>query len=148
MMLYIEYEAYKAKYKQTQQELNKILNEEEALFTKTQPKGLHFMGDGIHGGKQTNSFDWYLEEKEHRQIDERLAEIRAILIDRAQLAELKRKELLKSQLFFDRLYVAKYIKGMTITKMANIFHYSERSIYRYLRLIQRTLAENGKNPML
>ena len=97
-MLYEEYEIYKNKYYEVQKKYNDILNEKEELFAKTQPKAMQIKGDKTIGGKHVNTFDNYLIQKERKNIDQRLEEVKSILDDRERLLKLKEVELRASKI--------------------------------------------------
>ena len=67
--IYVTYEEYKNQYYEVQKLYNKILEEKEKLFAKTQPRATIFNKTNVEGGKINNSFDEYLIAKEKKQID-------------------------------------------------------------------------------
>lgn len=143
-MLYMEYEDYKRQYKETQRQYNDILNEKEKLFQITQPNAVDTEREKVMGGSPKNNFDQYLILKEQQRIDERLAEVKALLIDREQLLKLKREELRQSQEPEDMVYRLRYIDRMRIEKIAKSIHYSEAQIYRILRIIRGNVKDDRK----
>lgn len=140
-MIYIEYEAYKSKYYDTQKQYNDILNEKEKLFSMTQPKTMKYDGEPVKGGVHKNIFDEYLLLKEQKNIDQRLIEIKAILEDRENLLKLKEEELKNSSNIQDKIYVYRYINRMKIYKISRMVGYSEAQIYRLLRVIKSNLKQ-------
>lgn len=138
-MLYVTYEQFKLKYYETQKQYNEILNEKEQLFLKTQPKATKFDKEKVTGGVSTNTFDEYLIEKERKQIDERLEEVKIILEDRRHLLELKKEELKHSTNIQDKIYYYKYIDKMRVEKIGRLVGYGEAQVYRVLRTIKNNL---------
>lgn len=138
-MLYITYEQFKVKYYETQKQYNEILNEKETLFLKTQPKATKFDKERVSGGVSTNTFDEYLIEKERKQIDERLDEVKKILEDRGHLLELKREELKASNNIQDKIYYYRYIDKLNIEKVGRMVGYSRPQVYRILRTIKNNI---------
>lgn len=143
-MLYLEYEDLKRQYKETQRQYNDILNEKEKLFQITQPQAVNTEKEKVMGGSPENMFDQYLVLKEQQRIDERLAEVKALLMDREQLLKLKREELRQSQEPEDMVYRLRYIDRMKIEKIAKMIHYSEAQIYRILRIIRGYVKDDRK----
>lgn len=143
-MLYLEYEFYRLKYVETQQKFDELLSEKETLFARTQPKAVNYDGDHVSGGNATNKFEEYIEAKDRKRIDERLAEIKSILEDRERLLRLKEKELRASEDIRDKVFYMRYIDRMRIYKIANICHYSEMQIYRILHIINDSLKHDRK----
>lgn len=136
-MLYEEYELYKNKYYEVQQKYNAILNEKEELFARTQPKAMQIKGEKTAGGKHTNTFDDYLIQKEKKNIDRRLEEVRSILQDRERLVKLKEQELRASNNSYDKIYRCRYIDRLTIEKTARISNYSRSQVFNILKEIRK-----------
>lgn len=143
-MIYIEYEAYKSKYYDTQKQYNDILNEKEKLFSMTQPKSMKFDGEPVEGGVHKNIFDEYLLLKEQKNIDQRLKEIKAILEDRENLLSLKEEELKNSTNVQDKIYVCRYINRMKVYKISRLVGYSEAQIYRLLKTIKSNINKDDR----
>lgn len=139
MAVYIAYEEYKNKYLDAQKQFNKILQEKEDIFAKTQPKSPKW--DKIDSSNVTehNNFDNYLISKESKKIDERLVEIKSILDDRERLLKLKEKELMESREQIDKIYKLKYIRQFNINEIIKNVNYSKSQVYRLLDIIKRVV---------
>lgn len=138
-MLYEEYEIYKNKYYEVQKKYNDILNEKEELFAKTQPKATQIKGDKTTGGKHENLFDEYLIQKERKNIDKRLEEVKSILDDRERLLKLKEQELRASKHSHDKIYRCRYIDRLTIEKTARLSNYSRSQVFNILKDIRKKI---------
>ena len=138
-MIYIVYNEYKNKYYETQQRYNEILNEKEELFSITQPKAVKINGEKTSGGKHENTFDEYLIQKEKRNIDQRLEEVKALLDDRERLLKLKEQELRESKNPHDKIYRCRYLDRLTIEKTARISNYSRSQVFNILKEIRKHL---------
>lgn len=138
-MLYIEYEEYKNRYYEVQRKYNDILNEKEELFSKTQPKATKITGEKTTGGKHINAFDDYLIQKERKNIDKRLEEVKSILEDRERLVKLKEQELRASTNSYDKIYRCRYVDRLTIEKTARISNYSRSQVFNILKEIRDKL---------
>lgn len=136
-MLYIEYEEYKNKYYEVQRKYNDILNEKEDLFARTQPKAIQIKGEKTTGGKHENAFDEYLIQKERKNIDKRLQEVKSILDDRERLVRLKEQELRASTNPHDKIYRCRYIDRLTIEKTARLSNYSRSQVFNILKEIRK-----------
>lgn len=139
MAVYIAYEEYKNKYLDAQKQFDKILQEKEKIFAKTQPKSPKW--DKIDSSNVTehNNFDNYLISKESKKIDERLVEIKSILDDRERLLKLKEKELMESREQIDKIYKLKYIRQFNINEIIKNVNYSKSQVYRLLDIIKRVV---------
>lgn len=138
-MLYIEYEIYKNKYYEVQKKYNEILNEKEELFARTQPTAVRITGEKTTGGKHINAFDDYLIQKEKKNIDQRLEEVKSILDDRERLVKLKEQELRASNNSFDKIYRCRYIDRLTIEKTARVSNYSRSQVFNILKEIRKNI---------
>lgn len=138
-MLYEEYEIYKNKFYEAQRKYNDILNEKEELFAKTQPKATNITGEKTTGGKRENLFDEYLIQKEKKNIDARLKEVKSILDDRERLLKLKEQELRASKHSYDKIYKYKYLDRLTVEKITKLVSYSRPQVFRILKKIRISL---------
>lgn len=140
-MVYVEYVWQKNKYQQMQNRYEDLLNEKEAIFSKTQPKGISYDKEKVNGGTQSNVFDNYLAEMEAKKIDERLHAMKKMLEDREVLLSMKYEELKRSNEVCDIVYRMKYIECRKNREIAKIIHYSETQLYRVLNDIMKNIAE-------
>ena len=141
-MIYIEYEEYKYRYYEVQKKYNQILNEKEELFAKTQPKATQIIGEKTAGGKHVSAFDEYLIQKEKKNIDQRLAEVKSILDDRERLVKLKELELRASKDSYDKIYRCRYLDRLTIEKTARLSNYSRAQVFNILRKIKKSIRKD------
>lgn len=133
------YEEYKKRYYEVQKLYNKILEEKERLFAKTQPQSTKFDKINVDGGSPNNSFDDYLIVKEKKQIDKRLEEIKIISNDRKILLDIKESELRNSKEWIDKVYVYKYLDNIRVKKIIHLVPYEEAQVYRMLEEIKKTI---------
>jgi len=153
VMLYVDYERFKRKYLDAQRAYDSILTEKEALFQKTQPNST--MGEyerefdksicvGAVGGSRINQIEEYVIAIEDKQINERLAEAKSILDDRAALLNQKERELRKSKIIDDELYILRYLENKRTKEISRILNYSEPQIYRKLKIIRQKIKDDRK----
>lgn len=143
-MLYIEYEQFKTKFYNAQQDFDKILSEKEELFAKTQPQSTKYDKEPVKGGSPSNSFDEYLIAKEKKQIEERLTEARTILNDRKDLLLSKEEELRQSKNEYDIIYKHYFIDCLTIRQIERRIPSSKSEIDRKLQKIKEKLQLGTK----
>ena len=127
-MLYIEYELYKSKYKETQSKYDEILTEKELIFQRTQTQAIDYDKEKVSGGTYNNIFDKYLVEKEEKRIDERLEEVKSLLDDRERLLKLKEQELRASNNLYDKVYRMRFIDRISPYVIGEKIGYSKTQI--------------------
>ena len=140
-MLFLEYEDFKNKCLETQKMYDAILAEKEELFQRTQPQAVNAEKEKVVGGGGNNAFDIYIMEKDRKQIDERLAEVKSLLDDRKQLMALKYQELRASKDVKDKVYRLRFIEHKRVYLIAKYVNYSEAHVYRIIDFIQKRINE-------
>jgi hypothetical protein len=138
-LIYIEYIDYRKKYYEAQKRYDNILSEKEKLFAITQPKATRTDTSRVSGGHSENTFDTYLIQKEEKQIDARLEEVRSILEDRKTLLKAKEEELKHSKDWLDIIYVYYHIENLSIRKIAKRIPFSTTEIFRKLKKIEKSI---------
>ncbi len=142
-MLYVTYHEYKLKFLEAQEQYNKIVNEKQELFSKTQPGGVDYDKERVSGGAvKQNAFDTYVIKMEKKKIDERLEIARSILEDRERLLKLKELELRSSKNWFDIIYKYHFIEGLSSRKIERLIPFSKSEINRKIKLINIKLGQN------
>lgn len=137
--MYMEYEATKEKFRESQERVDAILQEKEALFAKTQPGAIKYDKERVDGGPKENTFDAYLMELERKQIDKRLEEAKGLLRDRKSLLGIKLEELRDSRALYDKIYRLRYIESLRTFKIARAVNLSESQVNRILKKIRVSL---------
>ena len=145
--IYVLYEDCKNKYSELQKMYSKILEQQESLFAKTQPKSINLNKISVDGGKTSNVIDSYLIMKEKKQIDKRLKEIKILLNERKSLLEKKEIELRNSKEWIDKIYVYKYLNKSKVKEIINIMPYEAAQVYRLLNEIRSTLQAKKTEKM-
>lgn len=140
-MVYLDYALFQQKYFDTQKKYDEILNEQEELFTRTQPKAVQFKEPSGGSSCNVNALDNYLIEKDRRQIDKRLAEIKSLMSARKELLQIKERELRSSCDCHDKIFRMKYIDHRTIRQIARNTGYSDSQVYRILAIINEKISE-------
>lgn len=138
-MVYIDYHNCKKKYEEIKKLYEQIVEEKERLFLKTQPKATKIDKASVDGGARNNLFDNYLMEKEKKQLDMKLAEVKILIDDRYRILFDKEKELRASKEWIDKVYVYKYIELLSVKKILHLIPYEEAQIYRMINEIKRRI---------
>ena len=145
MMKYLEYHKRYTEYRQSQDDLNDILNEWVLAFQRTQPKSMTY-GDKVQRSVTGSVLDDYVIELEDKRLRERIKAAEEIMDVKARLLEISEKELRRSRDIYDIIYACKWIDGM---KPKDIYRkidlmgisYSESRIYEITRTIKRRIGE-------
>lgn len=138
-MIYKTYEEYKNRYYMTQQNYNDLLTEKERLFVRTQPNAIRYDKLNVKSSPNSNVLEDYVIEKEKKQLDRRIAEMKVLLDDRRNLMLLKEAELRKSKDMYDRIYKMRYLEDMSVERIAKKVNYSVSQVYRILTKIIASL---------
>lgn len=112
LMLYIEYEQYKRRYHQVQNQYDELLTKKENLIARKKPTD---------------------------EVNAKLDELWLLLNDRKNLLILKEDELRKSKDSEDIIYRMKYIDKASVQNIRFVVHYCETEVYRKLGKINKNL---------
>lgn len=145
-MIYLDYLDIQHKYILSLQEVDKILNEKELLFQRTQPKSPVTDIERVSGGSPENKIETYIVELERKKIDERLRKAKEIMHDRHDLYLLSLEDLKRSKDKYDMVFVLKWIEGKNARDISRLLHYSESHVYRMINKIRKRtkMIENEK----
>ena len=139
-MIYLEYESYKRKYLDLQEQFNEFLLEKERILTKTLPKAIRYDKDlTTTGVPDDNPLESYVMELERSKVDVHLDHIRKLLEDRKMLLDAKEKELRTSYNQYDRVYTMRYLDGYGIKRICTEMNFSRAQIYRILDEIKKKI---------
>lgn len=134
-MIYKEYRRLKDKYELALMRYDNILENEEALFTKTQPNAIRYDKVNVLASVPDNMLEQYIQEYERL---EKLRESQEDIIKRREdLMLRKEKELRDSKEKHDIVYVMRYLDREKVSDIMEILNYSRTAIYRILAEIER-----------
>ena len=137
---YTDYESYLVRYEHIQAQFVRVLLEKEKLLTRTLPSAIRYDKDKVQNTIDDNPLEDYIISVEEEELDVKIARLRRHLDDWRVLMDVKEGELRKSQVLIDRVYVMKYLDGLSVNKICRILHYEKTRIYELLTEI----AKNGK----
>lgn len=137
---YTDYESYLVRYEHIQMQFVRVLLEKEKLLTRTLPSAIRYDKDKVQNTIDDNPLEDYIISVEEKELDIKIARLRRHLDDWRVLMDVKEGELRKSQVLIDRVYVMKYLDGLSVNKICRILHYEKTRIYELLTEI----AKNGK----
>ena len=137
---YTDYESYLVRYENIQMQFVRVLLEKEKLLTRTLPSAIRYDKDKVQNTIDDNPLEDYVISVEEKELDVKIARLRRHLDDWRVLMDVKEGELRKSQVLIDRVYVMKYLDGLSVNKICRILHYEKTRIYELLTEI----AKNGK----
>ena len=143
-MLYVEYEKAKASFKNAQMMYEEALLEKERLFTITQPKAITYDKDVIQTSPCGDVLDKYVIALEDERIEEKLRPFRELLYNRESFLDIKEKELRKSPDRFDKIYVCRFLDGMSIRGIAKSLNFSKTEVHRGVQSILKNIRKNSE----
>lgn len=138
-MLFVEYERCKDIYIELQAKYEAVMLEKERLFTRVMPNAINYDKEDIQTSISSNMLDEYILALERNKVDERLESIKSMLADRQRLLTMKEQALRKSPDKNDRLYVMRYLDGMSVRQITRRMHLSKTQIYRILDEIRQKI---------
>ena len=141
-MVYLEYEQLKQKYRESQKYYQEVLDKKEILFQRTQPHSMQYDKEKISGGEYLNKNDEYMIYMEEIWNDLKVAEV--VLAYRLEMISAKEQELRLSRMPEDIIYYMRYLDRLKIPEIAEKTYYSERTIYRFLRIIGKNIKDGRK----
>ena len=137
---YTDYESYLVRYEYIQVQFVRVLLEKEKLLTRTLPSAIRYDKDKVQNTIDDNPLEDYIISVEEKELDVKIARLRRHLDDWRVLMDVKEGELRKSQVLIDRVYVMRYLDGLSVNKICRIIHYEKTRVYELLTEI----AKNGK----
>ena len=138
-MLYLEYEKAKASFIRAQMMFEDALLEKERLFTITQPKAITYDKDTVQTSPCGDVLDKYVIALEDEKIEERLRPFRELMLNSESLLDVKERELRKSPDRFDRIYVCRFLDGMSIRAISKNLSFSKTGVHRTIQSILKTI---------
>ena len=149
MKLYLIHRAYYLNYLEAQHRLEQILNEQEEMLARVEPKSTlanhereHMASNPPATGTRTNKTEEYVIEAEKRHIADRLKVARQILQDRELLLKQKEAEIRKSKDIYNVVYVAKYIDGVKADRIYRDTEYSRSQIYNIIGHLKKQMERD------
>ena len=109
-------------------------------MTRTLPSAIRYDKDKVQNTVDDNPLEDFVISVEEQELDVKIARLRRHLEDWRVLMDVKEGELRKSQVLIDRVYVMRYLDGLSVNKICRILHYEKTRIYELLTEI----AKNGK----
>lgn len=141
MMVYVEYEIYKSRFRTAQMWFDDALLEKERLFTKTQPSAITYDRDIVQSSPSGDILDNYVISLEEKKINDKIEPFRQMLIDRERLLIIKEAELRRSPDKYDKIYVMKYLEGWSIGRICKQMNYSRSQVYKILDSITKKIRK-------
>lgn len=139
---FIEYERCKAMYAKLQEAFARALMEKERLFTRTLPSAIRYDQDKVQSTIDGNPLEDFVISLEDKELEERISSYRQHLKDWGMLLDIKEKELRQSRILLDRVYVCRYLDGLSIKRMCGVLNYSRPQVYRKLSQLNKKLRQN------
>ena len=150
MRLYLIHRKYYLKYLQAQKAVEDILDEQEILLQRVQPKSSlaehereHMPSSPSTGGRSdSRKAEDYAIEIERRNIRARLDAAKEVMIDRKILLDAKEEELRKSKDIYNMIYTCRFIDGMKADAIVDYTGYSRSQVYNILGHLEKQLERS------
>lgn len=122
--------------------LKALKEKRELYFNSTQPGGISYDEPVVMGGTTNNAFDVYAEKVIEIDLQIKLVEAE-ILITQKHLKDIE-KALRKMKGILEKIFVARYIDGLTINQICRKVNYSRPQVYRKLKIIEKIIKDETK----
>lgn len=134
-------------YKQAQELVNSILDEQMVLFQITQPKSSVTDTERVGGGSVAPKAETYVIRMEEGRVRERLAEAKTLLQDRRMLLEQAEADLRRSEHTYDIIYTARWVDQYSFKRMQRVLqakgiYYSRSQLYNIIKKISRQIERD------
>lgn len=134
-------------YRQAQELVQSILDEQTLLFQITQPKSSVTDGERVSGGSTTPKAEKYVIGMEEGRVRERLEEAKNILTDRRLLLEQAEADLRRSEHTYDIIYTARWVDQYSFKRMQRVLqskgiYYSRSQLYNIIRRISKQIERD------
>lgn len=144
-MLYLEYEKLREAQRLTIEQYKDVLEEQEALFARTQPQGVNYGGDRVQASPTSTTTERYVEAMERARIDERKEILLLTIREREELLRFKKTALYASKWPEDAIYRMRILEGAKVPEIARKAHFSRAQTYRVLRKILQEIRKMRQN---
>lgn len=120
--------------------LQALKEKKQLYFNQTQPRSKRIDGDMVTSSKVANNMFLNYAEKTER-IDAQIDIIKKeIALMECYLKKME-KNLREMKGILEKIFVARYIDGLSVKKIAIKYNYSDSNVYELLRKIKRILCK-------
>lgn len=137
--MYRKYLEDKNNYLKSQEFYRKLLNKKQVIFERTQPGAVKYDGEKVDGGIHINTWDDYIDKTQ--DLDNQIIVASEIMKARKIILDMSEQDLRESKNPMDMVYVARYLERKKIYQITAIVNYSERQVWRMLRIIQDNIKD-------
>ena len=122
--------------------LKSLKEKRDLYFNYTQPGGIKYDRERVMGGIINNAFEIYVEKAENINVQIKLVEAEIIIL-KENLKDME-NALRKMTGTLEKIFVMRYIDGLSINQICRKTHYSRPHIYRKLQVIRRIIKDDNK----
>ena len=139
MMLFKEYDKARRKCEKAQAIYQSVIDEQETLFTRTQPNAIRYDKDNVLSSVKGDNLDDYIIEKEKKLIDSKIANAKELVKEREIALDYLQEKLRESKKVADKVYTYKYLDFERVDDISERLQVSKAQIYRIIKFIDRNL---------
>lgn len=114
--------------------LKSLKEKRELYFNHTQPGGISYDSERVQGGTVNNSFDIYVGNIE--EIDKKIKQVEDEIRILEEHLKLMEYELRKMKGTLEKIFVMRYIDGMSVNQICRNTNYSRSQVFRKLQKIR------------
>ena len=138
-MLFKEYDKARRKCEKAQAIYQSVIDEQETLFTRTQPNAIRYDKDNVLSSVKGDNLDDYIIEKEKKLIDSKIANAKELVKEREIALDYLQEKLRESKKVADKVYTYKYLDFERVDDISERLQVSKAQIYRIIKFIDRNL---------
>ena len=117
--------------------LKSLKEKRELYFSRTQPGSITYDSERVMGGTNNNTFDLYVENIEDIDVKIKILEAEIIIL-KENLKDMEQK-LRQMEGILEKIFVARYIDGLSVNQICKKLHYGKSEVYRKLKIIRKIL---------
>ena len=138
---YLDYEESRAIYMGWIDSYKEAVAEKDEMLTKVLGGSIRYDKEAVQTSVSGSPLDDYVAAVESKGLDKRIDHARGMLDKWRDVLEVQEAELRRSHEIYDKVYVCRYIEGMTVRQIGRKLNYSKSQVFRIDQEIQDKISE-------
>ncbi len=138
---YLDYEESRAIYMGWIDSYKEAVAEKDEMLTKVLGGSIRYDKEAVQTSVSGSPLDDYVAAVESKGLDKRIDHARGMLDKWRDVLDVQEAELRRSHEIYDKVYVCRYIEGMTVRQIGRKLNYSKSQVFRIDQEIQDKISE-------